>query len=511
MKKLIYCCVLIVLITKVHAQNVTITPDGITPVTTHPRISYDAILALPSPQEGDLAYDTTFKCLRIYTDGKWLCSYQDPSNYTPNMTPLVSIKGPMFDTSPAITADATGNTYIIGRYSGTVTIGTTTFTSLGHSDIFIAKHNKSGVLQWVKSAGGADGEYGSDIAVDAGGYVYITGGFSGTATFGSTDVTSAGSSDVFVAKYTNSGVLEWIQSAGGTGSDQGTSIAVDGSGNAYITGNFSNTATFGTSTVTAQYFDPDVFVAKCNSSGVFQWAQSGGGGGGDSGSGIGVDSSGNVYVTGTYMGSGTFGTSSITMKGNTDIFLVKYDNNGVFQWIQTVGNPDYDVSHDLAVDNDGNIYITGNFWGTVSFGDKAVTSQGGRDLFLTKYDGNGNAIWAKSAGGTNLEAGTGIAVDGMGVYITGHYSSPFTFGSKIITSNGHNYDILVAKFNKSNGSAIWAQTAGGTEIDEGTGIALDGNGNVYVVGNYTGTVTFGKTTKTSQGDHYDVFVIRIDK
>lgn len=78
---------------------------------------------MPSPQEGDLAYDTTFKCLRIYSEGKWLCSYQDPSNYTPDMTPLTTIKGSVFDSSPAIATDASGNIYIVGMYSGIVTIG----------------------------------------------------------------------------------------------------------------------------------------------------------------------------------------------------------------------------------------------------------------------------------------------------------------------------------------------------------------------------------------------------
>ncbi|RYU93968.1 hypothetical protein [Emticicia agri] len=128
MKKIIYCCVLISLYMNLQAQNVTITPDGITPVSTHPRISYDAILALPSPQEGDLAYDTTFKCLRIYTDGKWLCSYQDPVNYTPNIMPLISVKGVVFQTSPAIATDASGNVYIIGHYSGSITLGANTLT-----------------------------------------------------------------------------------------------------------------------------------------------------------------------------------------------------------------------------------------------------------------------------------------------------------------------------------------------------------------------------------------------
>lgn len=512
MKRIVYCCVAIVLFIKVQAQNVTIMPEGITPVTTHPRISYDAILALPSPQEGDLAYDTTFKCLRIYADGKWLCSYQDPTNFTPNLTSLISIGGTDYDNAGKIAVDASGNIYIIGNYRGTVGFGSNSLTSVGTGDIFVAKYNKNGTLQWVQSAGGTVGELGTDIAVDGNGNVYITGGFSGTATFGSTSVVSGGNNDVFVAKYNNSGLIQWVQSASGTGNDYGLSIAVDGSGNAYITGSFAGTATFGATSVTAQYSDADVFVAMCNSSGVFQWAQSGGGGGFDSGTGIGVDGSGNVYVTGSYLGTGTFGTSTLTFSGiGYNIFLAKYDNSGVFQWIHTAGSLSYDSGNDLAVDSDGNIYITGHFFETITFGTISISSNSGsRDIFIAKYDGNGNAIWVNSAGGNGLEAGTGIAVDGAGVYITGHYSSPVTLGSKTITSNGSEYDILVTKYNKSTGNFVWVQTAGGAEKDEGIGIATDTNGNVYTIGNYMDTTTFGKTTKTSQGSS-DIFVLRIDK
>jgi hypothetical protein len=512
MKKIICCCLLIILVTKLQAQNVTITPEGITPAYTHPRISYDAILALPSPQEGNLAYDTTFHCLRIYTQGKWLCSYQNPESYTPNLTPIVSQGGTGDDSAGGIAVDASGNIYIAGSYSGTVTFGSTTLNAVGSTDIFIAKYNKAGILQWVQSAGGTGSDAGMDIAVNASGGIYITGSFSGTATFGVTSINSAGNSDIFVAKYSADGLNQWVQKAGSVGNDSGISIAVDGSGNSYITGNFTNTVTFGTASVTAQSSGADAFVAKCNNSGTFEWAQSGGGGGYDSGAGIGVDGSGNVYITGGYSGTGTFGTTQLTFNGIGDnIFLAKYNSEGIFQWIRTAGAFYYEIGRDLAVDAEGNTYITGSFADTITFGEISITSKSGAlDLFIAKHDSNGNVIWAKPAGGSEIEVGTGIAIDGSGVYVTGHYSSYVTLGSKTISPSGGNNDIWLIKFNKSNGSFVWVQTAGGTESDKGTGIAVDNTGNLYAVGEYTGTAQFGKTTKTSQGNS-DIFVIRIDK
>ena len=290
----------------------------------YPRISYDAILALPSPVKGDIAYDNTFDCLRVYTGGKWICTYQNPANFTPNMIAIASAGGINSDIGNSIAVDGSGNVYVTGYYQGTATFGGIAKISVGSNDIFVAKYNSSGNMQWVQSAGGPSIDIGQSIAVDGSGNVYVTGYYNGTATFGATTITSAGSSDIFVAKYNSSGTLQWVQSAGGTNADSGYSIAVDGSGNVYVTGYYYGTATFGATPITSAG-GGDIFVVKYNNSGSVQWVQSAGGTNADSGKSIAVDGSGNIYVTGYYYGTATFGATSITSAGFSDIFVARLD------------------------------------------------------------------------------------------------------------------------------------------------------------------------------------------
>jgi hypothetical protein len=163
-------------------------------------------------------------------------------------------------------------------------------------------------LQWAKQAGGGGDNGGTGIAVDNSGNSYVTGYFDGSATFGAgeanqTTLTSASANDVFVAKYNSSGALQWAKRAGGVGFDEAYGIAVDGSGNSYVTGYFDGSATFGAgeanqTILTAAGGSLDIFVAKYNSSGALQWAKRAGGMVDEAGYGIAVDGSGNSYVTG---------------------------------------------------------------------------------------------------------------------------------------------------------------------------------------------------------------------
>jgi hypothetical protein len=338
--------------------------------------------------------------------------------------------------------------YVTGYYQGTATFGTTIKTTAGSTDIFVAKYDSGGALQWVQSAGGTSSDGGNGIAVDGSGGVYVTGYYQGTATFGTTTKTSAGLFDIFVAKYSGSGVLQWVQSAGGTSFDFGNAIAVDGSGNVYVTGKYEATATFGTTTKTSAGI-ADIFVAKYNSVGVtWDWVQSAGGTSDDVGRGIAVDGSGNVYVTGWYFGTATFGTTTKTSAGLFDIFVAKYNSSGALQWVQSAGDTSIDEGHGIAVDGSGGVYVTGNYQGTATFGATTKTSAGGSDIFVARYNSSGALQWVQSAGGTSYDYGNAIAVDGSGnVYVTGRYQGTATFGNNSLTSAGAT-DIFVARIDK---------------------------------------------------------------
>jgi uncharacterized protein (AIM24 family) len=492
-------------------QNVTITPSGITPALsgTYPRISYDDMLALPIPQTGDIAYDLTFMCLRVYNGTKWVCTYQNPADNSPNITAIITAGGTSVDASKSIAVDNDGNIFITGEFRETTNFETTSITSAGNSDIFVAKYNSSGILQWVQNAGGVSYDFSNDIAIDTDGNVFITGSFQGTASFGTVSKTSTGSNDTFLAKYNSSGILQWVQTAGGTSNDTSMGVTVDYDGNVLITGNFQRTASFGTVSKTSNGYN-DIFVAKYSSSGILQWVQTAGGISYDGSSDIAVDTDGNVFITGSFQGTASFGTISRTSAGDNDMFVAKYDPVSIsWSWVQTAGGGSVDIGDNIVVDAVGDVFITGNFQGTANFGTISRTSNGYNDTFVIRYSGSGTLQWVQTAGGTSPYFGN-IAVDINGnVFITGGFIGTAKFGAISKTSLGFYHDIFVAKYN-SFGSLQWIQTAAGPSNDYSDGIAVDSNGNIFITGYFQETTKFGPISKTSVGST-DIFVARVQE
>ncbi|WP_435355385.1 SBBP repeat-containing protein [Emticicia sp. SJ17W-69] len=507
MKKTYLISYFLITLFKINAQNISLTPNTV----TVPRLNYEAILALTNPTEGQIVYDLTFHCLRIYNGNKWLCSFQNPSEPNP-MTLLVSSGGTNFDSGQKVVVDASGNIYVTGYYSGTATFGTTIKVSVGQNDIFVAKYNNVGILQWVQSAGGTSDDRGYGIAIDATGNVYITGSFFGNTTFGSNTINSTGGHDIFILKYNSDGIMQWVQSAGGASSDYSYGIASDGSGNVYITGYYTGSATFSTTILTSNQgiLDPEIFLAKYNSSGVLQWVQSAGGNGTQISNGVALDGSGNIYITGSLNISGNFGSNNISVIGYQDIFVAKYNNFGNIQWVKSMGGSSSSASGDgIAVDGNGNVFVTGVFTATTYFGDMSKTSTGDLDAFVFKCNSLGNIQWVQSMGGIGHERSYGIGTDSFGdVCITGYFENTINLGTTTITSVG-NTDIFVIKYN-SFGSFQWGQTAGGVSGDQGNGITVDTVGNIYITGYYMGTATFGVSNRSSAGGS-DIFVAKIAK
>ena len=370
-----------------------------------------------------------------------------------------SAGGPIWDCGNSISTDANGNSYITGQFSSpTITFGSTTLTNAGDNDIFVVKYDGAGNVLWAKSAGGTYTDSGNSISTDASGNSYITGSFfSPTITFGSTTLTNAGGSDIFVVKYDGAGNVLWAKSAGGTGSGIGTSISIDASGNSYITGYFfSPTITFGSTTLTNAGSD-DIFVVKYDGAGNVLWAKSAGGTNDDYGNSISTDANGNSYITGSFTSSTiAFGSTTLTntSASQSDLFVVKYDGAGNVLWAKSAGGNEYDYGYSISTNANGNSYITGGFGNSISFGNTTLTSGGSNDIFVVKYDGAGNVLWAKSAGGTYSDFGSSISIDANGnSYITGGFSSPIiTFGSTTLTTAGYR-DVFLVKLDNISGIA----------------------------------------------------------
>lgn len=443
-----------------------------------------------------------------------------------------------------IVVDGSGNIYITGYFEDIVDFdpgaAVATLISAGEADVFIAKHDAMGNYVYAKRIGGTDDDSGAGIGIDASGNVYVTGFFTGTADFdpgaGTTNLTSAGFTDIFVAGYDASGNYAYANRFGSTSLDFGRDIAVDATGNTYVTGHFDGTVDFdpsnGSAALTTAGGD-DVLIARYDASGNYVYAKAVGGGGIDNGNSIAINGSGNAYVTGIFGFTADFdpgaGTATLTIQGNKlNAFVCGFTNTG--NYIQAIQLGRYsdilisDLGYAVAVDASGNTYITGFFADTVDFdpgvGTANLISAGGRDIYIAKYDPLGNYVYAKpiqGAGGVG-NAGFGIAVDGTGnVYITGYFSGTVDFDPGVGTvnlSSAGGRDIFIARYDPS-GNYVYAKAIAGLSglQDTGFGIAIDGSGNAYITGDFEGTADFdpgaGTANLTSAGGK-DIFIAKYD-
>lgn len=411
----------------------------------------------------------------------------------------------LFEQGNGISVDAAGNSHVTGFATGSTMFGPFTIADGG---FFVAKYDPSGNVLWARSASESIGGQGNAIVTDASGNSYLTGFFHATMTVGEFTLNAVGAVDIFVAKYDSGGNVLWARSAGSTGFDAGGGITVDASGNCYVAGTFSAMATFGEFTLSSAGV-VDIFVAKYDPDGNVLWARSAGGTSDDHGNAIGVDASGNSFVTGSLTGTATFGQITL-MGGGTRIFVAKYDPNGDVLWAQTPGGSAFGRGSGIVVDATGNHYVTGSFGFqnvvTIIFGSIPLTSVGGQEIFVVKYDGSGSALWARVAGGTSDDVGTAIAVDAAGnSYVTGRYEDTMTIGSFSLTSAGDR-DVFAAKYDPG-GNVLWVRSAGGLESDLGRGIGVDAAGNSVVTGTYQSTATFDPFMLTSAGGQ-DIFVAK---
>ncbi|MFO8145372.1 MAG: SBBP repeat-containing protein [Candidatus Syntrophosphaera sp.] len=437
-----------------------------------------------------------------------LCGASFIQAQNPEWLWAVQAGGTGYNEGQSIAVDSQGNQYVSGKFQGIASFGAHTIYSSGNYDIFAAKLDPDGNWLWAVKAGGTASDAGTGIAVDASGNAYLTGFFYGTAGFGGYTLTSSGNYDIFAAKLDPNGNWLWAVKAGGTSNDNGEGIAVDGSGNAFLTGEFQNTATFGAHTI-ASSGDQDIFAAKLDPNGNWLWAVKAGGTSNDFGYGIAMDGSGNAFLTGGFQVTASFGGYNLTSSGVQDIFAAKLDTNGNWLWAVQAGGASNDNGYGIAMDGSGNAWLTGAYYGTASFGPYTFTSSGGFDIFAARLDTNGNWLWAASAGGISNDNGYGIAVDGSGnAWLTGVYYGTANFGSHTITSSG-SYDIFAAKLDP-NGNWLWAIKAGGASNDYGYGIAVDGADNAYFTGYFYGTAGFGPFTLTASGN-FDIFAAKLEQ
>lgn len=423
---------------------------------------------------------------------------------------VVKAGGTGYDNGYSITLDAAGNTYVTGSFTGSANFGSIELNS-GTEEVFVAKYNQDMDLIWAKQVGGPGPDRGNSISADAGGNTYVTGAFSGTATFGSYQLVASGGFDMFLAKFNAVGDVVWAKTAGSASIDAeaGAAVKVDAAANVYVTGHFAATTTFGTTDLTSAG-GTDIFITKYSAStGDVLWAKSAGGIENENGVGITVSDAGDVSVAGAFFGTAVFGSTSLTSSGSFDGFIAQYNSDGDILWVKQIAGQSNDLAYSVAVDAAGDSYVSGYFTGSANFGGATADAAGNEDIFVAKYDRiSGNLLWVKTAGGSDYDNGLSIDVDISGnSYVTGYFTRTASFGDKSITSADNSRDIFVAKYNNS-GDVQWVKRAGDLNNDSGSSISVDASGIIYTTGFFNNTATFGTTLLTSSGND-DIFVWEI--
>ena len=437
------------------------------------------------------------------------------------------------DQSTGIAVDAVGNSYVTGFFSNSINLDNgNLISSAGGKDIFIAKYDGSGQLEWAKGIGGSGDDEGKDIAVDNSGNIYLLGNFSSVVDFDpSINIAlkiSQGASDVFMAKFNNDGTLAQVDAIAGTGNDLAENIELDQNGNFYISGSFDGnldfTATLSTDNLTATLNTTAAFFAKYNASNAFVWSKK-------------IESpvlitltdldvaNSKVYLSGYYRDTTDFnpgsGIYNLNPAGNNDGFLAKYNTNGALVWAKSIKGIDNEAVENIHVNLDGNVLITGHYFNSIDLdpfngNSSFISSSGQRDLFFAQYNSSGALRWGKSLGSPDDDFGYAITTDNQRrIFISGTFQDimdvdPSTTNTVNIDNIGGGTDVFFARYD-SVGNFEWAQTAGGNNGELIADIKVNNVLEMYGVGWFQGGIgLFNNTTTLSSNGDRDAMIAKIN-
>ena len=418
------------------------------------------------------------------------------------------------DKAYRVETDALGNVYVTGDYTSIASFGAFTLQPFGtnntESDIFLAKYNPQGQCLWVTRAGSAWWDRSFALTIDPSGNVYISGmvtGYGPTipliyAYFGNSAFNLPYGYNIYVAKYDPNGTFLNLATAG-PGSLANSPITVqamdaDSQGNVYVTGYYYNSVSFGALTLTSQNSSYSCFIAKLGSSGSWQWVQKVDLPGDDSGTAIAVDATG-VYVSGGSYGGGTMNGDNIPANGLYDVFVGKISLAGAWLWTKFYGSAGSDLGLGICTDGDGTVYLSGYIGGTCNIGGVSISPYSGstQNAFIASLDTSGATLWAKALTCATTSSAGALARDGSNFVVTGMHGSTLSFPPLApVTGSG----VYLARFD-SSGTALNLDSVSITTPLPPSSVYANSSGGIYLTGAFSGTVNFGTQSITSSGNN----------
>lgn len=444
-----------------------------------------------------------------------------------------------YDASAGATAvDESGNMYVVGSFTGVIDfnpdpLNVDLHSSYGGSiDAYLTKYDSSGLYQWTKTWGGSDRDVAYGVEVDNLGNAYVVGPYRYTVDFNPDPAVDdmhtsnfPGENNIYVSKFSPGGSLVWVRTWGpapvpdriSSGAEAYHAVVRDDS--LYVVGDFSGDLTdfnpWGSHDWHQNHYpnkltDPilfDAFLAKFSLDGSFQWAKTWGGEGYDDGPGIALDSDGNIYDAGMYAsqtinfdpagGSGGLGHPAHDSGILVDVFLSKFDANGNFQWVRTWGGTGTDEATGLVAVDGTHVYVVGRFGCSAcdfdpTAGTENHSSSGLLDAFISQLDTNGNFHWAKTWGANASDEGTGLAVDSAGrVYVAGRFMGTVDLDpGSTVDNHTSNGGYDIFLSQFNSSGAFLWSKTWGGSLDDFSGVSLDRADGVYAYGKFAGQVDF---------------------
>jgi hypothetical protein len=355
---------------------------------------------------------------------------------------------------------------------------------------------------WAKGFGSSGYDTAYAIAADAEGHAYLFGDFENTVTFGASAFTVSGGSlsDLVLMKLNNNGSVAWARQYGGVNSDLAKTVVALPSGGVVAGGEFYTSTTISGTNLTSSG-SKDIALFKVDADGTTQWVKRFGGTSSDSLNSMAADTNGNIYLAGQFSGSIIFGATTLASSGSSDGFVAKLNASGAVLWACKMGGIGVDSAYTVAVRADGKIAVAGSFNGGATFGSILLSSAGSTDAFATLLDSNGVFLWAKRFGGTTADSARSVAFDTAGdLWVSGSFtgSSATGFGATPLVSAGAE-DVFVVRLAATDGTVSEASRFGGTGSETALSLAADPFGTMILSGSFQNTVAFGTTSLVSSG------------